>query len=70
MHSEAILLTARPTILPGLTARPRHIYDMRTTHNPYEITSEPILKGKAPSPSGYTLRVVAMWFIFTLLLFV
>ena len=53
-----------------LTARPRHIYHMPHSDNPYEITSQPILEGKEPSKSLYTLRVVALWFIFTVLLFV
>ena len=73
-HSEAYPIpTARPTAhseAKVLTARPRHIYHMPPSDNPYEITSQPILQGKAPTKTGYTLRVVALWFIFTVLLFV
>ena len=69
-HSEPYSPTVAHSEAKVLTARPRHIYHMPHSDNPYKITSQPILEGREPSKSVYTLRVVALWFIFTVLLFV
>ena len=64
MHSEA---------LPNPNAHSeayQYIQEMKPEEdhtNPYEITSEPILKGTPPTRDGYLLRILIMWFVFTIL---
>ena len=64
MHSEA---------LPKPNAHSeayQYIHKMKReedNQNPYEITSEPILKGTPPTRDGYLLRILIMWFVFTIL---
>ena len=64
MHSEA---------LPNPNAHSeayQYIQEMKPEEdhtNPYEITSEPILKGTPPTRDGYLLRILILWFVFTIL---
>ena len=64
MHSEAL-----PKPNAHSEAYP-YIHKMKPEEdhtNPYEITSEPILKGTPPTRDGYLLRILIMWFVFTIL---